>query len=304
MYSIKYKIYKCFLFAVLTTHSVISFTQTDTLKASQNIENVSEAKKESPHSFYGSLGFGNNMVVASTITTVQPYYYGSLIYGFNNKFFISASTFHMPEFDAFIAYSAFGISYSNTFSSWFDISAGAYRYQVPEALTDTIFNSFFYSDLTLGVDWRILYSRITFGGILAETSTGYLQVRNSRYFQTPEFSNKKTFISFDPYINILMGSLTKTVINGETVIGINSPVGGNGSGTGHGSGSGSGSTSTSLTTEYFGLMEIDFGIPVGLNLKNLTLEIEPGYVLPMYTDSAIPSPEGFTIMLNCFIKIF
>ena len=298
----KYNILKCFLSALLAVLPFNAFSQADTLSGKQTDGNDNETKKESPHSVYTSLGFGNNMVVASTITTVQPYYYGSLIYGFNNKFFFSASTFHMPEFEPFIAYSTFGVNYSNTFSSWFDISAGAYRYQVPEALTDTLFNSFFYSDLTLGVDWRILYSRISFGGILSETSTGYLQVKNSRYFQTPEFSVKKAYFSFDPYINMLMGSMTKTVINGETVIGINSPVSGNGSGSGRGGGSGS--TSTTLTSNYFGLMEIDFGLPVAFNIGNLTLEVEPGYVLPMYTDPEIPSPDGFTIMLNCFIKIF
>jgi hypothetical protein len=282
------------------------YGQIDSTSAAHIQKTDDVSKKVPPHSFYTSLGFGNNMVVASTVTTAQPYYYGSLIYGFNSKFFISASTFHLPGFEPFLAYSAFGANYSHTFSSWFDISAGAYRYQVSNELTDTLFSSFFYGDITLGIDWRLIYSRISFGSIFSETSRGYLQFKNSRYFQTPEFSRKKAFISFDPYINLVMGSMTKTTTNGETVIGIDSPIRGSGSGTGSGSGSGSGSgtSPTTTTSTFFGPMEVDFGLPVGFNSGNITFEIEPGYVLPMYTDPEISSPEGFTFIINCFIKIF
>jgi hypothetical protein len=282
-------------------------SQADSISAEQKIIPESTSEKASDHSLYAGLGYGNNMVLASTVTTTQPYFYGSMIYGFKNKFYASASTFHLPSFDPFLAYSAFGLNYTHTFNSWFDISAGVYRYQISEQLSDTLFSSFFYGDFTLGVDWRLIYSRISFGAILSESSKGYLQIKNSRYFQTPEFFKGKAYISFDPYFNILMGSLTKTIVDGETVIGIDSPMrggSGSGSGAGAGGGSGPGSSSTSQTTTFFGLMEMDFGLPVGFNIGRLTLEAEPGYVIPMYTDPAIATPEGFTIMLNCLIKIF
>jgi hypothetical protein len=189
----------------------------------------------------------------------------------------------------------------------------ASRFQVSQELTDSLFSSFFYSDLTLGVDWKILYSKISLGAVIAETTSSYMQIRNSRYFQTPEFFNGKAYFSFDPYVNLVFGSLTKTVIDGETVIGISSPLkgstsgSGSGSGSGNGQNSGSGSTTTTTTTttsDFFGLMEADFGIPVALNIGNITIEAEPGYVLPLYTDPSIKSPEGFSLIMSCFIKIF
>jgi hypothetical protein len=291
-----------FWFSALLLIPLSIKAQDDSASVSLIENSDASAQKASPHSFYTSLGLGNNMIVASTVTTSQPYYYGSLVYGLNNKFFVSASTFHLPKFEPFIAYSAFGVNYSHAFSSWFDISAGAYRYHVPDELTDTLFSSFFYGDITLGIDWRLIYSRISFGSILSETSRGYLQLKNSRYFQTPEFSRKKAFISFDPYINLVMGSMTKTITNGETVIGIDSPIRKSGSGTG--SGSGSGTSPTTTTSTFFGPIEVDLGLPVGFNYGNIIFEIEPGYVLPMYTDPEISSPEGFTFIINCFIRIF
>ena len=280
--------------------------QLDSTSVNERNNAEDQSAENSIHSFYTSLGYGNNMVLASTVTTAQPYYYGSLIYGIKNQFYLSASTFHMPKFDHFIAYSALGLSYNHTFNSWFDISAGAYRYIVPQELSDTLFSSFSYGDITIGVDWRLIYTKISLGGIMSESSRGFMQIRNSRYFQTPEFINNKAYISFDPYFNILMGSLTKTIKDGETVIGIDYPIRGSGSGSGSGSGqgSGSGTSSETVTSTYFGIMELDFGLPVGINVGNVTIEAEPGYVIPMYTDPLIVTPDGFTLMINCFIKIF
>ena len=283
-----------------------TYGQADLSSVNEIYKSDTVPKKTSPHSIYASLAFGNNMVLASTVTTGQPYYYGSLIYGLSNDFFVSASTFHMPEFKSFITYSVLGLSYLHTFNSWFDISTGAYRFIVPKDLSDTLFSSFFYGDITFGVDWKLIYTQVSLSGILSDSDRGFLQVKNSRYFQTPEFFNNKAFISFDPYINLLMGSLTKTVTDGETIIGIDTPLRGKGRGNGSGDGSGTGPGSPPITqsTTFFGLMELDFGVPVGMNIGNVILEIEPGYVIPMYMDPEILSPEGFTIMISCFIKIF
>ena len=287
-------------------------TQPDTLKSIIE-DTVSSSKVQGLHSVYASLGYGNNMVLASTVTTAQPYYYGSLVYGYKNSFYVSASSFHLPSYDPFMAYNVFGLSYSHCFNDWFDISLNASRFQVAAELTDTLFSSFFYTDASLGLDWKILYTKVSASGLFAETRSAYLQARNSRYFQTPEFLSGKAYISFDPYVNLVFGSLTKTVIDGETVIGISSPLrgstsSGSTSGGGNGPGAGSGSTGTTTTntttTDYFGLMEADFGIPVALNIGNFTFEVEPGYILPLYSDPSIPSPEGFSMIMSCFIKIF
>jgi hypothetical protein len=206
----------------------------------------------------------------------------------------------LPDFEPFLAYHAFSLNYNHVFNSWIDISVVGSRYQIPDELSDTLFKSFFFGEFTFGLDWRLLYSKFSVSELFSETNRTYFLFRNSRYFQTPYFLNDKAYISFDPYVNLLFGSLTKTVTSDGTSIGISSPFNTygkekNSSGT---------STSTSLTTTFFGLMEVDLGLPVGINFKRFTIEAEPGYILPMFSDPEIPSPEGFVFLINCYLKIF
>jgi len=297
-----------FLFmSILLTFIPLSALAQEKSESSLNApDTLSVTNKVSPHGLYTGIGFGNNMVLGSTYSQDQHFYYGSLIYGYNNEFFISASTFHLSAFDPFLAYHTFSANYCHVFNDWFDISAGISRYQVAEALTDTLFNSFLYGDFTLGIDWKILYTKLSVGVLFAETTNSYFQIRNSRYFQTPEFFNGKAYISFDPYASLLFGSLTETTTSEGTTIGITSPIHSAGAGktpTG-GSGGSGGSSTTSKTSTFFGLMEVDLGLPVGFNSGKLTVEAEPGYVIPIYTVADLPSPKGFVFMLTCSFKIF
>jgi hypothetical protein len=278
------------------------FSIENSVSASQKQDSSLLTKSVSPHAVYAGIGYGSNMVLGSTYSQDQPYYYGALIYGYNNEFFATVSTFHLSAFDPLLAYHTFSLNYSHVFNSWFDISTGLSRFQVTSELTDTLFNSFFYGDITLGIDWRILYSKLSVAGILSETSSAYFQLRNSRYFQTPEFFNKKAYISFDPYASLLFGSLTETTTSEGTTIGISSPI--NSQGSGKNSSGGSGGTSSSVTSTFFGLMELDLGLPIGFNIGKITIEAEPGYVIPMFTIPDMPDPEGFVFMLSCSFKIF
>jgi hypothetical protein len=287
----------------------------------------------SSHSLYTSLGYGSNMIyMGSIISQNRSYSYGSVLYGFKNSLYASVSGVHLNTMDPFMAFWIGSVSYSHTFNSWLDISGGIYRYQFAQALTDTLFNNFFYGDLTLGFDWKILYSKISAGSIFSQGSQGYIQLRNSRYFQTPAFSAKNAYFAIDPYINILFGSLTRIESSTDTIIIVSSPflknVSGSASGTGYGSGNGrgngngagagtgsgtsstTGSTTTGQTvtstafTSDFGLMEIDFGLPVSFNTSRLTLEAEAGYILPVFDDPVYRSMKGFVFTFSIFYKIF
>jgi len=255
-------------------------------------------ERTSPHALYGNLGLGNNMVyMGSSISGDKPYYYGGLTYGFREQLYVSTSSFHLSAFDPFLAFNTFGLTYSKTFNSWFDLSAGISRYQVNSELTDTLFSSFFYGDLTLGFDWKILYTKISTGGVFSESSGLYFQVRNSRYFQTPLFFNQKAYISFDPYVNMLFGTLTETTTADGTTIGVTQPFSPKKT-----SGRGSGTSTT--TREFFSLMEVDLGIPVAFNMGRVTIEADPGFIIPLFSDTDSLNPKGFSFLLSCFVKIF
>jgi hypothetical protein len=147
--------------------------------------------------------------MGSTISHNQPFGYTALSYCFNNELYASVSAIHLSNADPFVAFLTGSFNYNHAFNSWFDISTGVYRYQVPTSLTDTILRNFNYGDLTLGIDWRLIHSKISAGALLSDENQSYVQIRNSRYFQTAEFFKKKFHISFDPYINLLTGPLYK-----------------------------------------------------------------------------------------------
>ena len=256
-----------------------------------------DADAEKPtHSLYAGGGYGSNMVyLGTTLSEDQGFGYMSLSYGLMDKLYLSATGYTVIGFSPVLAYYSIGLSFNHTFNSWFDISTGISRYNVDESLKDTLFNSFTYADATLGVDWRILYSKISLGGLWYGESQFYLQTRHSRYFETPSFANDKAFFSFDPYVNILLGNL----ISIETTEGTTTTVS-----PGYRPWRNNGSGSSSTYTETFGLMEIDFGLPIAFSYDFFTLEIEPGYILPFYSESEATGMKGFLFMASAFFRIF
>jgi len=267
-------------------------------KSSGVSDTITKGSARSNHSFYAGSGFGSNMVyLGSTISQNQPYCYGTLAYGFKNKLYASASAVHLSGYSPFLAFYIGALNYNHVFSSWFDIAAGAYRYQIAPSLSDTLFDSFYYGDLTLGVDWKLIYTKISAGGLLSEENQIYFQLRNSRYFQTPEFFHGKADISFDPYANLLFGTTTEVKTSTNTTYVVSSP-GRSWKKRRYGT-----STVTS-TSKRFGLIEFDFGLPVALNTDFMTIEAELDYILPVYNDPGIHGPKGFVFMLSGIFRIF
>lgn len=247
------------------------------------------------HTLYTGIGYGNNMVyLGSSITQDKPYYSGFLMYGYKEELFVSISSCHLSAFDPLLAFNTLSLNYFHDFNSWFDISAGLSGYQVNSDLADTLFSNFTYGDLSLGFDWKILYTSISAGGILAEESSTYFQLKNSRYFETGKFMSGKVYISIDPYFNMLFGTLTKTVSSEGTIISVLPP---------YKTGKSGGRNSSSSISTIFSLIEMDFGFPVAFNAGRFTIQAEPAYILPPYSDTDSFYPKGFIFMLNCFFRI-
>jgi hypothetical protein len=212
-----------------------------------------------------------------------------------DKFYLSATGYTINDFTPFLAFYSLGLTFNHTFNSWFDISLNLSRYNVAESLKDTLFNSFTYADATLGFDWRILYSKISVGGLMAGESQFYIQTRHSRYFETPSFADDKAFFSFDPYVNLLFARM----ISIETADGTTTTVS-----PGYRPWKNNTQGSSTTYTETFGPMEIDFGLPIAFNYDFFTIELEPGYVLPFYSDTGTTGMKGFLFMASAFFRIY
>ncbi len=255
-------------------------------------------KKGNIHSLtFGSVIGSNLAYMGSELSDNKPFYSGSLTYGFKSELFVSASATHLSAFDPAISFSAFSGTYCHDFNSWFDIMIGASRYQVYSSLSDTLFSNFNYGFISLGFDWKVLYTNLSASGILAGSSAIYYNLRNSRYIKISLGSKGKNSLYLEPYANLLFGKLTKSVTSEGTKIGVSSPIKAKGS-----SGRGSSGTSISIST-FYSLIEADFGLPLGMNIGRLSIEAEPGYILPAYTYSDSYTPSGFTFMINMFIRI-
>jgi hypothetical protein len=283
---------KILLFSILIIDTPVAFSQAKTANLPDSLK-----KSESDHSLFTGVGYGSNMMyLGSTISKSQPYGYASLIYGFRDQLYISVTTVHIANNNLLFPLNIGSFTYNHTFNSWFDISAGIYGYHIASSISDTLLSSFLYSDLTLGFDWKLLYTRISAGTMISSSNKTYFQVKNSRFFQTPEFSHGKYNFSFDPYFNMIFGPLTKAESSGSTVITITPPFRNKGKGN-------SSSAGTKYSTTY-GAMEIDFGIPVSFNASRLTIEAEPGYNYLFYSISNYPAMKGFVFSLSGTFRIF
>jgi hypothetical protein len=212
-----------------------------------------------------------------------------------NKIYLSATGYTVSNFTPLLAFYSLGLDFSHTFNSWFDISLSLSGYNVNEKLRDTLFSNFMYADATPGFDWKILYTQLTFGGLVSEESRFYLQVRNSRYFETPSFAGGKAFFSFDPYVNLLFGTMVTIRADDGTRTTLSPgyrPWQRNRKG-----------SSTTTCSENFGLMEIDFGLPIDFAYDFFTIELTPGYVVPLYPDKGTAGMKGFLFMASVFFRI-
>jgi hypothetical protein len=255
------------------------------------------ASKGSHHSLFAGLGYGSNMIyLGSTISRDQPFGYSALTYGYRDALYATVSAVHLSDFTPFLAFYSGSLSYNHVFNSWFDISASISGYQVTPSLADSLFRSFFYCDLTLGFDWKLIYTKISGGVLFSDENSGYLQIRNSRYFETPEFTKKKVSISFDPYFSILFGPLREVETTEGSVVKLSPP---------YRKGGKYGQTApVTIISTTFSLMEMDFGIPVSFNAAKFAVEVEPGYILPLYDNPEYPGLKGFVLLISGYLRIF
>jgi hypothetical protein len=300
--------FKLFSILMLILH-LNAYSQTDITGSLHKTDTLKPVSKGSHHVLYTGIGYGSNMIyMGSTISHNQPFGYTALSYGFNNEFYATVSAVHLSDSDPLVVFYTGSLNYNHAFNSWFDISAGVYRYLVHPSLADTLLCNFTYGDLTLGIDWRLIYSKISVGTLLSDENQTYFQIRNSRYFQTPEFSRKKFYISFDPYINLLFGPRYKVESTAETYL-ANSPIYQNLGSNSQNSINRTSNTGTAIPTNTtysrdFGVKELDFGLPVIFNSDRIAIEAEASYVLQLYNDSYFPGPKGFVFIMSCFFRIF
>jgi hypothetical protein len=274
-----------------------SFGQADTLSQPGNPGSHEIKPAAKIHSLYSGLGFGSNMIyLGSSISHNKPFYSASLIYGYKNSFYSSVSASHLSGVDPFLAFYGLSVNYSHVFNFWFDISADLAGYLTPASLNEILFSDFAFINLTTGFDWKLLYTQVSFGEMISQDNKVYLQVKNSRYFETPEFFNGKAQVSFDPGVDLLFGEYFKIVTtSGPAKYGVSPPFRHLKKNPGN---------TTELHINKFGLIDFEFFLPVTLDCNKFSIEAETTYILPSYTNPDYPSPKGVSFYLSAYFIIF
>lgn len=243
------------------------------------------------HSGYFAGGYGNNLVyLGSSISGNQPFSYASMIYGFKGEFFVSLSAFHLSNNSPIIPLYCESLSYSHEVNSWFDYAVSLSGYQADKVWADTIFDNFFYGDITIGFDWKILYTKLSIGGLHADDNNIFFQICNSRYFETNLFDKGKLSISFDPYVNTILGMFTSVEPTSKSAEAANVLY--------------NLKVKKTNTSSRFGLLELDIGLPFAINSDRATLEVEPGYIISINSDDDMPETKGFSLFISAYFKIF
>jgi hypothetical protein len=281
---------------LLSVLPLYSFCQADSLPQSGKGIDSGIKPESSIHSLYAGAGYGSNMIyLGSSISSDKPYYAASLTYGYRNSFFITGSISHIKEVSPFMAFYSLSFNFSHTFNSWFDISADLAGYKTSDSMQDSLFSDFLFGDITTGFDWKIIYTKLSVGGLFSEDSRAFLQISNSRYLETPEFLHGKALISFDPNINVLFGKLVEIEITtGRYKFGFPPPF--------HHFRKNPYTTIESYSYKY-GLLDFEFSLPVTFSYDRFSIEAETSYILPAHTNSDYPAPRGFTFFLNAIIRI-
>jgi hypothetical protein len=274
----------------------ISFSQTDTLARSQVESSVQTESTVKKNSLYTGIGAGSNMIYLGTsISNNKPFYSASVTYGLKNTLFVSAAATHLNETSPYVAFYNLALNYSHTFNSWFDISTDIAGYKTAESLRDSLFSDFMYINLTAGFDWKLIYTRVSFSGIISQMNGYYLQVSNSRYFETREFLKGKAIVYFNPDIDILFGNMISVEnVSGNKKYGNAPPFSHAGKKTG---------SSSEVLSEKFGLIDFQFSLPVTFSYGKVSFEAEPGYLLSFYSNAYYTQPEGFTFHINIIFKV-
>jgi hypothetical protein len=285
------------LLSVLLVSVMNIYGQADSTRTVKTDSSVSASATAGKHTLFATAGFGSNMLfLGSSMSSGNPFYSGGLVYGYRSSLYLSAGATHISGTTPFLAYYSAGLDYKHTFNSWLDISANMSGYTMSRSASSTLFNDFGYASFTAGFDWRILYTKVTGAVLYSGQAKGYLQISNSRYFQSPYFMKGKAFVSFYPEINLLMGEIvtadTTTVSGSRTYVPPFMRIRRD-------------RLPPQVTySSRFGPVFFEFSAPVSFSYGRMSLEATPCYLLPAFRSNVMKAPEGFTFFMTATFRIF
>lgn len=261
----------CLLVNVLTI-GLMAETSADSTKT----DGVEKARQAS---LYLGAGYGSDLLYSGySLSGQKPYYSMDVLYSFNRQWSASAAIYHLDGAEPGIAFYDVALGYRRYFNSWWDAGASLSAYFTNPSIQDIYFGHFAYLTLTGGFDWRILYSKLVYSALLDDSGSHYLQMKNSHYFSTNDFWNDKAYMDFNPTFNLVFGDRYKliTTTAGDQV------------------GPGGGAEEVVGYESLFGLMDLEFSIPIASIMAILAWKWSPCITFPSIKIRTILLRRGFS----------
>ncbi len=247
------------------------------------------------HSVFLGTGFGNDLLyTGSTLTDNSSFLSADIMYSYKGKLWTSATIYNLPYWGVNFPLIDASLGYNHVFNDHFDVGGSVSHYHSSGSVKEELYDSFTYFRLSGGFDWYWLYSKLTYGRILAEETGSYFYFRNSRYFRTSSWGKSKSYISFDPNINLLLGNYTQ--ISPST-----RPRPGNPNSPGQG-GPGINPVNGDSSSQFM-LLQTQISIPISFYIHNFTFNAEPLLLLPNTSNEQNPNAKGFYFFANVSYRI-
>jgi hypothetical protein len=286
-------------FTVLIILLLTTYTQAGTiLECTQDTANqtIPAQVASSKHSFFLGTGYGSNLLFAgSSISANKGFLSADILYSFMGNLWVSGMAYNIPGIDVNIPMYDLSAGYNHTFNDWFDASLSLSGYLTHKGVREELYNSFGYLRMALGVDWMLLYTRLSAGKILEENSGVYINIRNSRYMRTAKFGASGNYISFDPSLNFLIGNYSQL----QTITTPQRPGGGIRPGR-----PGNDQDVNYEIVDSYKVMQAELSLPISFYFYDFIFDAEPIYLIPVLKDENYISPKGFHFFFNITYRLF
>lgn len=255
---------------------------------SQNQNSDSTLVENERHSLILGAGYGSNMRFPGIkLMESQPYLSSDLTYAYNNLLTANVALYHLPGIQPSVAFYDFSLGIAYTFNSYFDAALTLSRYCTANQLKETFFDNANYISASAGLDWRLIYTNVSYSAMLASESQHYLRIANSHYLPIKQLKKGRGQFWIDPSVNFILSSYYSESSS-------------------DGNGNGNKPSQEEETIQYdqlFGLTELEISLPMAVDFGKATLEVNPYYSVEIKKDALYPASSGFCLYINLYIKL-
>lgn len=269
----------------------------DSLKAVIKTDSVKgpDAAETKTRAFFAGLTYGNNSSYLGRYQTqILPYYSVDVSYKTKGGLWFSLVTYEIGGTTTLVDEIDLLAGWNFNLSERVDASLFYTRYfftETTDLLKSSVQNT---TSASIGLDWGLLYSKISSNYIFGGANDFFLVFDNSRYIEFPQIFNGKDYFSIEPKVSIIGGTQTfveSHMISQGTPVSI--PIGG-GPGGPRGRPAGGGSTSTTTAESSktsFNILSYEVSLPLAYTTGRFSFEVSGRYCKPVNLlegDNSVP----------------